>query len=300
MEIWAGIDGGGTGTALELIDAAGNMVAKLSFGPFNLNSIGEERFKALLAELFDAVRTAGDCRGVCIGAAGISNPAVKKWILEAAGKADLDKQLLLCGDQDIALYGATGGEPGSILIAGTGSVCTGRNVAGKMVRAGGWGHLIDDPGSGYALGRDALAAAVQSYDGRRGKTILLEMLLTRLSIPSPEGLIPYIYNAPDKSRIAGLSPLVEEAAHKGDEAAAEIIYKNAAELIQLVQAVSLKLEMKEMPLSLLGGLLIHDTLLQKAVREQIKVKVPEARVQEPVMGASRGAAGLAKETFLFN
>ena len=80
MKIAAGIDGGGTGTTLVLSD--GSHQERKRFGAFNLNSIGEERFRGLLAELFDAVVQAGECEKICIGAAGISNPRVKEIILE--------------------------------------------------------------------------------------------------------------------------------------------------------------------------------------------------------------------------
>ena len=77
------------------------------------------------------------------------------------GRASFDRR-----DQETALAGALGAPCGMVLIAGTGSICFGRDAVVKQPGSGGYGHKIDDEGSGYALGRDALAAVVRAQDGR--------------------------------------------------------------------------------------------------------------------------------------
>lgn len=80
----------------------------------------------------------------------------------------------LVGDHETALAGALEEPAGVILIAGTGSICYGVNESGAKFRAGGYGHIIDDAGSAYAIGRDILKAVVRSSDGRQGQTVLKE------------------------------------------------------------------------------------------------------------------------------
>ena len=156
MRFTAGIDGGGTKTTVECRDAQGAVLCRKTFGAFNLNSIGEDAFRGLLAEITGFFSGLGGCGALCIGAAGVSNSRVRELTAEAVGQAGI-RRWRLAGDHETALYGALAGGPGCALIAGTGSICCGRNAAGGFARAGGWGHLIDDGGSGYALGRDALA-----------------------------------------------------------------------------------------------------------------------------------------------
>ena len=149
MRLAAGIDGGGTRTTLECRSPEGAVLCRESFGPFNLNSIGEERFAALWAEIIGFLNAQGTCSALCAGAAGISNPRVRALTAQAMERAGIVRWKLV-GDHETALYGALSGQPGCALIAGTGSICCGRNARGEFVRAGGWGHLIDDGGSGYA------------------------------------------------------------------------------------------------------------------------------------------------------
>ena len=117
----AGIDGGGTHTRLELRDEKNQFIRRMTFGPFNLNSIGETAFRSLLHEVLDACGDLSQCRGLCIGAAGVSNSRVKEILSEVLGNAEMKGPWKLCGDQEIALRGAMD-TPGLAVIAGTGSI----------------------------------------------------------------------------------------------------------------------------------------------------------------------------------
>ena len=109
---------------------------------------------------------------LCAGLAGVGNEAERVAVEQAlAGTARVVR--VVSSDGEIALHGAFGGGPGVLLIAGTGSVAYGRGPDGRMDRCGGWGMFVGDEGSGYALGRAALAAALRSVDGREAETRLL-------------------------------------------------------------------------------------------------------------------------------
>ncbi len=112
---------------------------------------------------------------------------------------------------------------GIALIAGTGSICFGKNGAGEYARSGGWGHLIGDEGSGYALGRDALAAVARAWDGWGEKTLLSQLLAEQMELDDQKKIISYTYGG-DKGRIAALAPFGGAGGGgQGDAVALEII-----------------------------------------------------------------------------
>ena len=291
MKFAAGVDGGGTRTTVESRAMDGTALCRETFGPFNLNSVGEERFTGLLKEIATFLGKTGVCSAVCIGAAGISNPRVRE--LTAQVMDDLCPWQL-AGDHEIALYGALSGRPGLALIAGTGSICCGKNQRGEFVRAGGWGHLIDDGGSGYALGRDVLAAVVRQWDGRGEETILSRLVPDHLKTGSPQELISYVYSG-DKSRVAALAPLAAQAAGEGDRTALAIYEKNGKELGELVTAAAYRLGMDHGEVALLGGLLTRDTRLRGALSAYLAEHAPGLKCVEPRQDAAAGAALLALE-----
>lgn len=289
----AGIDGGGTKTTVVCESLMGENRRKKTFGPFNMNSIGEEGFVALLRELTAFFGAEGQCRALCIGAAGSSSPRMRTLMETCFRQAGISKWRL-AGDHEIALAGALKGRPGCVLVAGTGSICYGRNGSGETCRAGGWGHLIGDEGSGYALGRDALTAAARWYDGYGEATGLVEGLARDFQLSGRQEIISYAYGG-DKSRIAALAPLVEKEAAAGDPVAARILKKNAEALMELVKAVTGKLRIREGEVALLGGLLTADTGLKRAFLAGMEASLSEIRCIAPKEPPEIGAVMLARE-----
>ena len=253
----AGIDGGGTHTRIELRDMENRLVCRGDFGPFNLNAIGEGAFRSLLREVFTWCGGMESCARLCIGAAGISNPKVGQILEEELKRAGFAGHWKLCGDQEIALRGAMDG-PGLVVIAGTGSICFGKTAAGETARSGGYGHLIDDGGSGYALGRAVFASAVRAVDGRVTDSGILPAVCRRLGC-GPENIVPFVYSPEtDKAAIAGFSAVALELAAKGDPEAVDILRREARELWLLAEAVQRRLGMPNCRIALLGGLLTEE------------------------------------------
>ena len=291
MRFAAGVDGGGTRTTVECRTMEGAVLCREVVGLFSFTSVGEERISALLEEIAAFLGKTGECAALCIGAAGVSNPRVREL---TARVMDGVCPWRLAGDHEIALHGAHSGGPGLALIAGTGSICCGKNDRGEAVRAGGWGHLIDDGGSGYALGRDLLSAVVRQWDGRGEETALTRLLLARLEIETPQELVAYVYGG-DKSRVASLAPLAGQAAAQGDRTALDIYARNGAELGELVLAAAKRLGMETGEVALLGGLLTGDGRLREALTAWLAERAPGLRCIEPRQDAAAGAAMLALE-----
>jgi len=263
----AGIDGGGTHTRVELRDMDNQLLRRGEFGAFNINSIGAEAFAQLLREVFDWCGDMRECSHLCVGAAGVSNPRSKEVLLQELSKAGFDGKWIFCGDQEIALRGAMDGS-GIVVIAGTGSICFGKNDAGQTARSGGFGHLIDDGGSGYALGRDVISCAVRCTDGRVVNSGILQSVCERIG--GAEKIVPFVYSPEtDKSAIAQFSTVALEQAAKGDLEAQKILHSGAEELALMVKAVQERLDMLQCRIALLGGLISSDNPYRRIVSERL-------------------------------
>lgn len=292
MEFIAGIDGGGTKTSVVCHTPQGEAFCRETFGAINLNSVGEARFCSLLEEITAFLAAQGSCLALCIGAAGASNPRLRELTATAMDRAGIARWQL-AGDHEIALYGALTGEPGCLLIAGTGSICFGRNDREETARAGGWGHLIGDGGSGYALGRDAAAAVARHMDGLGGPTALTKLLAGELGLSNRETIVAYVYGG-GKERLAAIAPLVEQAAALGDAAARRILEHNARELALLVCAVAGRLGLEAGQTGLYGGLLEHNTVLRGLLLDELKARLPQMRCAAARQSAADGAAMMAR------
>lgn len=288
----AGIDGGGTHTRLELRTGGNRFLERREFGPFNLNAIGEAAFRQRLREVFAACGNMSDCDRLCVGGAGISNPDVGRILAEELERAGFSGKWKLCGDQEIALRGAMDG-PGLAVIAGTGSICFGKNAAGATARSGGYGHLIDDGGSGYALGRDTLSAAVRALDGRSEDEAILDAVLEELGASAGSGIVSFVYGSTtDKAAIARFASIALALAETGNATALEILNRGAEELFDLASAVQHRLGLENCPIALLGGLLSQDNVYRRRVEKKLSRLGP---VIYPAHDALWGAAQMAWE-----
>lgn len=281
-----GLDGGGTKTSAICCTLQGKEISRRVFGPFNLNSIGIQAFEEVLNDLITFLNETGNCRALCIGAAGITNSHISECVKGVLDKTGIPYCLM--GDFEIAHTGALDGKEGIILIAGTGSVCYGKNRDGRAAMAGGWGHLIGDAGSGYGIGRDALSAVARLYDGYGEPTVLKDMLAGEYGLDTPEKIVSYVYSY-DKSAIAALSRLVDKAFSKGDSVATQIIRSNAESLAQIVKAVASRLGFSSCDVALLGGLMENKTPLKEELKRLMAEDAPCLHCISPLHSAAEGA-----------
>lgn len=261
-----GIDGGGTKTRVAVCASDGTLLRQETFGAFNLSAIGEDGFRFRVEEILALCGDVSACGAICVGGAGVSGAAMAEILRAELSARGFTGKLLLCGDHEIALAGAMQ-TPGCVLIAGTGSICCGKNAAGETFRSGGGGHIIDDPGSGYALGRDALAAALQTEDGRLSENALHAAVMDAVGGGNFRSILEFVYfSHRGKGDIAALAPLVLQCAERGDAVSLNILHRGAAGLARLVSAVMGKLGLENgSPCALAGGLLAEDNVYRRAV-----------------------------------
>lgn len=194
MMLYCGWDGGGTHTTVLVSDHRGQTVAQASFGPLNMNGNPKSVVTETVKNAVAFMKAQGECCSLIVGMAGVSNRDAVAFITKQIRAAGYKGDLRIVGDQEIALEGAIR-KHGAVLIAGTGSVCCGRNEAGDFFRTGGYGWIIDDLGSGYAIGHDILMAAVRDEDGRGPATCLKQMVLNEIGAEDVRGLITWLYSS---------------------------------------------------------------------------------------------------------
>jgi hypothetical protein len=115
----------------------------------------------------------------------------------------------------------------------------GRNRAGQTARAGGWGYVLGDEGSGFDLARQALGAITQAADGRAEPTDLSDAVLRFWNLSSPTDLVAHVYRQPLRpAEIAQLAPLVVDVASPGDPVSRRVVLLNGAAHATAVCAVS--------------------------------------------------------------
>ena len=290
MEFVAGIDGGGTKTTLLCWSTKGDKKKKKTFGAFNINSIGEDAFKLLLNEISAELSSLGKCLHLVIGAAGISNNRMSAIADEVFSGFNIPYTLV--GDHVIALEGAHEGKEGLAVIAGTGSICFGKGSDGTIERTGGWGHIIGDEGSAYALGRDSLKAIAEDIDGCGGKTVLRALVSARHGLETREDIIRFVYNG-DKADIASIAPCVDIAYRDGDDVAIKIVRENAMLLAYQMQAVLKKLDLKHAYAAFFGGLIDKDTPFRMELIKALEDINAGIEYRKPMHNAATGAVMLA-------
>ena len=297
---YCGWDGGGTMTSVCIIDENNNIISQATFGPININGSSSDIIIQTINDCINFMSQVpgglDSCAGLVIGAAGINNTLLVDIINKTIRGSAYSGPYKLVGDQEIALYGAVS-SPGCILIAGTGSVCYGKDENGTPFQCGGYGYLIDDRGSGYAIGLDILTAIVHSFDGRGPKTILRKMVFSKLNLEDNiDALITWTYSpTTDKHQIASLAPLLSTAAEQNDAVAINLSKKTASDLAELVITAWKKANMLTGEIALIGSITNYHPVIKKELIKILKNNIPEAIVVSPKGEPCYGAALLAKE-----
>src|SRR4030095_5317067 len=131
---------------------------------------------------------------VCLGIAGVDREDEASTVRAIMRRIGYRSHTIVVNDALIALVAAAGDAPGVVIIAGTGAIVYGRNANGEAARAGGWGHMIGDEGSGYWIGREALSAVMRAYDGRGPATRLTAAILSHLNVDDESRLPRIVYD----------------------------------------------------------------------------------------------------------
>ncbi len=298
-----GIDGGGTKTEAVIMDANHRVLGEGIAGPSNPLRVGIVKAAAAIREAIDkACQTAQvqrtDIQAAEVGLAGARREGLRSRMREALSNTGI-AQIEVVSDADIALYGATDGEPGVVVIAGTGSVCCGINGRGKQRCAGGWGPIVGDEGGGSWIARQGLRAIARAADGRGPETRMTAAAIAYFHITTADDLSTAIY-APTvtNERIAGFAKHVIKAAKAQDQVAREILAQTGIELGLAAAAVirNLKMERERFQVAYVGGVFnAAGELVLGAMRGEVKQAAPRAYLAPPRFSPAVAAARMALE-----
>lgn len=293
MTYFVGIDGGGSTVRVAIVTTDMTVLAQSEGDTVNPSVVGHaESARRIQDHLRDALQKATvsetQIEGVGIGVAGAQADHSESWLYEVINAVTPSALVVPSSDYEIALVGAHGGRQGVLLLSGTGSIACGISQTGEVVRAGGWGYLIGDEGSGYWLGMYALQAVTWASDGRGLPTQLTKQILKKLGLSTATDLIQWLYRdgGPRTREIAGLAPLVLSSAAIGDAVCIQVVESAVRELTRLCQAVIQRLDIENPEIAFAGGLLVSPNPLSTRLCESLTLPDIPQPLYPPVIGAA--------------
>jgi N-acetylglucosamine kinase len=297
-----GIDVGGTKTVCLLANEEGTILSKAREAGANLQGAGELALEKVLHSVMEAALAGQHVipSAICLGIAGVDRPEDQDVVRGIMDRIGYKARILIVNDALIALQAGIGDAPGIVVVSGTGSIAYGRNARGEAARAGGWGYVLGDEGSGYWIGRLALRAVARHADGRGRVTSLTPLLLGHFGLSGAAELIHKVYHeelAP--AAIGALARYVQQAREDGDVVAAIILDQAAEELAATAAAVMKRLEMDHETFSfVLAGGMFHavpwlcdqlNVLLRTFAAQSRTIRLEE----DPALGAVQLALAVA-------
>jgi N-acetylglucosamine kinase-like BadF-type ATPase len=291
-----GIDAGGTKTVCLLADDRGLIVSEGRGPGANLHVAGEHGVERVLHEVMeDAIGDRGVTpAAICLGIAGVDRDDEARTVRAIMHRIARQSRVLVVNDALIALVAGAQDAAGIVIIAGTGSIAYGRNQRGEVARAGGWGHMIGDEGSGYWIGRAAIRAVLRQADQRGQPTLLTRLLIEHFRVERAQDLIHEVYSGTLRaSTIAALAQCVQTAFTSGDAVAIGILRGCADELESLALSVARRLELvgTRFPFVLAGGIYKSVPWLREELGRRFTLSAPGSQTDllaiEPAVGAVR-------------
>ncbi|MCK9221048.1 MAG: hypothetical protein M0Q40_00220 [Limnochordia bacterium] len=322
MDTVLAVDGGGTSTRCVLVNDQFGLLADET-GPFCALVYDQKRSLAGLHTTIHRAMESAKAKwrskcgepmhitAACLGLSGVmsisSTEPVRHCVVSCLAKEGYrlsTQRLQIVSDVEIAHVAALRGESGIVLVVGTGAIAYGCNEAGDTARSDGWGWLLGDAGSGYAIGRDALRAVCAAADGRGASTRLTQALLSHFDVSDIKSLVRTVYDSNlNRTSVAELARIVSILASEGDQVADSILNRAGKDLSDTVLGVLRQLSFagERVKVSWQGGVLKGTPRLVASVREHVVstesgcVFVPPWA--EPVQGALLLAQRSLKEPF---
>ncbi len=297
MKYYIGIDGGGSKT-LVCISDGDNIISSFEVGATNYHSVGIKSVQDELEKLFlyllkEHNIQKKDIRSLCLGCAGIDCDKDEQTIYNLVREIGYKNKLQVYNDSIIALVAVNGKKTGGLIVSGTGSIAIGVDDNDKIYRVGGWGHILDDIGSGYFIGKRAIQAIMKHHDGRSIKTILWDEIKEKLKLTNPEELIPYVYdNKLSKQMIASLAESVINYS-RFDRVARNIIDEAISGLADMAITLISRIGKYDIPLGLYGSILLKSEIIREELSKQINSYYPDIKIKVPTITAAEGALILA-------
>lgn len=280
MKYLIGIDGGGTNSRLLACGSDGTVLGHCVGKSTNVESNSVQCVLTNLKEIIDQfLMESGcsleDCQGVCLGTAGVDTEKSRLEVNEIVKQLHFPCPTLIVNDAEIALAAETKGEPGVLLISGTGSIGYAVNREGRDCRVGGYGYLLGDEGSAYWISRKAIQAILREYDRTGVQNKMFERISSALGIHEMDQLVDFVYQS-NKAEMARLALCVVFAFEEGDCMAKHIMTSAAQHLSALALALGHRLHMGDAryPLVFSGSMLTRTPWLMDQVTQEVQRAFP--------------------------
>lgn len=264
MKAFLGIDGGGTKTKFTLCDQEGKILAVNLQPTSHYLQIGLEGVTKVLRDGTRLVCEAAGAKPADIVFAFIGCPgfgdteSATPAILNAVAQAMEDIPHAVGNDCENSLAGSLAGACGISLIAGTGSMGSGRNESGTFLRCGGWHHAIgSDEGSGFWISYQLLKEFTRQSDGRDEKTPLYQSVKDALEITVDGDVITRAVDEwnMDRTKVASLSRIITDLLQAEDPHATRIVVEAAHNLAEIAESLYRQLHFSgRIPVSYTGGI----------------------------------------------
>jgi N-acetylglucosamine kinase-like BadF-type ATPase len=272
MARYLGVDGGGSKTALALIDDAGTVIARATAPTsYYFNDGFDVVEKSLAQGVTDICSQAGiatsDIDAAFFGLPGYGEASGDIEQLDAVPAGVLGHDRYSCDNDMVCGWaGSLAAEDGINVISGTGSMTYGERQ-GVGHRVGGWGELFGDEGSAYWIATQGLNAFSRMSDGRLAHGPLHQMLKDRLQVAGDLDVVSLVIDTwkGNRSKIAALATTVTEAADAGDEVCKRILSAAVGELVVLIETTRTLIEFTDeesVPVSYSGGMFKHQGYLE--------------------------------------
>lgn len=278
-----GLDIGGSKTR-GILWRNGEVIADQQTGSANVQNVSVEEATENLRQLFQLFPEA-TVDQVFAGSGGIDTEADAE-ALAALIRPNVPGAPVTVVHDTRLLLAAGHARTGVAVIAGTGSAAWGVNDDGDQARAGGWGYLLGDEGSGYWFGRQAVRHSLHRMNLNLAPDGLTEALLKACELDEPGSLIAHFHSGTTRRYWAALSPLVFDAAAAGHQESLQMIEQAGKDLAALAAQVASQIRV-EGPIVLGSGLGMHQPPLQKAFKKNLaEAGFTEVRVldQDPIFG----------------
>ncbi|MDJ0314539.1 BadF/BadG/BcrA/BcrD ATPase family protein [Arthrobacter sp. H35-D1] len=280
---FVGLDIGGSKTR-GIVWTDGAVSSDHSVGSTNVQNVSVETARENMADLFAHLDVA-EATHLLAGAGGVDTDddaaALRSLIAPFVPVAHVsvvhDTRLLLA---------ASGATEGVAVIAGTGSAAWGINAAGEQARAGGWGYLLGDEGSGYWLGREAVRHSLRRMDSGEPADELTAPLLEYCGLSEADELIRHFHQGTTRRYWAAASPVIFTAAERGHVEARAMVAQAAADLAAMAGKVAHQLGIPG-PVVLGSGMGSNVPALQEAFKEQLTAQgLHNVQIlqQDPIFG----------------
>ncbi|MHA2856556.1 BadF/BadG/BcrA/BcrD ATPase family protein [Paenibacillus lautus] len=291
MEIFIGVDGGGTKTEATAINSAGEVLSRFTGGSTNPYIVtfdkAMEELQTVLDELLSPFFNKSFLlTSICLGMSGISSveerQRVQSHLRSYFRQRQLSLRIYMRSEAEISLMAVLGRQHGILAISGTGSNTYGITQSGDIHRVGGWGHLLGDEGSGYQIGLQTLKSVIKSHEGITPPTLMSSLIVAAYPIRHITDLKSYIYQpAITKQDIASFARCCIEAADAGDETALRIIRQQAEELADTTCAlIRQNAEFAESELVGIGSIFKHSRWFRETYTRLMLTRYPLLRFPE--------------------